>query len=450
MRFYFLYLKRLIQKHSKVILSLLAAIILIAVAVIKFSSVFLDDSVTEGIVGTFTPDDLPQSVTSLLSQGLIKLDSSGKPQPNLVDGWQVNNDATGYTLKLKRNLTWSDGSKVRAQDIPIAVSDAQVTTPDDDTIDIKLSDSFAPLPTLLEKPVLKKGTNIGIGPYSVTEMTGDIFVEKIILASSDSSLPRVTIKFYPNETTAKLALEKGEIESVLGINQPEDIVNQAPFRLISKTNYGRLVTIFYNTTDPVLSDDNFRLALSYAAPSIKGETEAKTSIPPTSWAFNPEVKDYLDNPKAAQSSLLRVKNGRDSVIILTTTSQLEKIGDQVVSAWNKQGIKATLKVESGVPQNFQALLITQDIPDDPDQYSLWHSTQSQTNTSRLSSPRVDKDLEDGRKISNLDDRKLKYLDFQKALLDKSPATFLYFPKLNVVYIKRIEGSLRKVLKLQLP
>ena len=100
-------------------------------------------------------------------------------------------------------------------------------------------------------------------------------------------------------------------------------------------------------------------------------------------------------------------------------------------------------------QNFQALLITQKIPSDPDQYSLWHSTQSETNISKFSSPRVDKDLEDGRKISDLETRKQKYQDFQKVLLDHAPATFLYFPKYKVIYLKKIEIDLMKILDLQI-
>jgi peptide/nickel transport system substrate-binding protein len=226
--------------------------------------------------------------------------------------------------------------------------------------------------------------------------------------------------------------------------------NGKVLKLWSRPNYKQLVTIFYNTKDPILSDENFRLGLSFASPAIQGEEEAFTSIPSTSWAFNKDVKDYLNNPTQAQASLKKVKNGRDTIVVLTATSFLKNVGEAIVSEWNKQGIKSVLRVESGVPQNFQALLITQNIPQDPDQYALWHSTQAQTNISGVSLPRVDKDLEDGRKTSNIETRKARYVDFQKVLLDHSPATFLYFPKFNVVYMKKIEKPLLEVLQLQLP
>jgi len=58
-------------------------------------------------------------------------------------------------------------------------------------------------------------------------------------------------------------------------------------------------------------------------------------------------------------------------------------------------------------------------------------------------------LEDGRKIINEDDRKVKYFDFQKALLEEAPAIFLYFPKYSIVYLKKSETLLNKVLNLQI-
>jgi len=135
-----------------------------------------------------------------------------------------------------------------------------------------------------------------------------------------------------------------------------------------------------------------------------------------------------------------------SELILTATPNLEEVGKVVASAWKTLGFDSKLRVESGIPQNFQALLITQSIPVDPDQYFLWHATQTKTNLAGYNSKRVDKDLEDGRKIISEDDRKAKYFDFQKTLLEDAPAAFLYFPKYNTTYLKKAEPLLNKVLK----
>lgn len=451
LRFIFLYLVSVIKRYRLKTLILLFLSLAIFLGARLVISLYNKQSLSEGLVGTFTETDLPVVVTQLLSQPLISLDKTGSPSANLVRDIISNDEATIYTLKLKDNLTWSDGSPLRAQDISLSVTDAIISTPDEKTIHFKLTDSYGPFLTLLSKPVLKKGSNLGIGPYQVSKISKDIvFIKKLTLVPlANHSLPNLTIQFFPNEKIAKDALKLGLVQAILGINEPEDLKVDKPFSLLSKQNYQTLITIFYNTQDPILSDENLRLALSYLSPSIPNEIEAKTSIPPNSWAFNSQVKDYLDNPQAAQTSLDKVKNLGTQPITLTVTSSLRGVGEKVIEAWNKGGVKSVLRVESGIPQNFQALLISQKIPSDPDQYSLWHKL-GQTNISKYSNPRIDKDLEDGRKLKNIDQRIPKYQDFQKILLDRAPATFLYFSKYNVLYLKKKEALLKQVLDIQLP
>ncbi len=452
----FVLTKRYLQRYYKYLLLL---VVLLVIFYLVFPIVYgkiYKERISEGVIGTYTEDSLPEVVTNLLSDGLVVLDNKGLPQPELVESWKVNSDAKEYTLKLKDNIYWIDGSKISAKDIEVIIPDVKFSALDDRTLKLTLADSFSPLPTLLTKPIVKKGTNIGTGPYEITSVEkNQVFVNKITLTSSKKDLPQVVIRFYPNENIALDALRKGEIQSVFGINDPSSMENEKPFALISKNNFNKLVTIFYNTQDAILSDRNFRLALSFAAPSIKDEIEAKTPIPPNSWAFNPEVKDFLDNPTQAKTYLDRVQKGKESTIVLTSTETLKNLGSQIVTEWNNQGIRAVLRVESGIPQNFQALLISQSIPADPDQYSLWHSTQAGSNISKYSSPsqyspRVDKDLEDGRKAIDIKVREEKYKDFQRVLVDDAPATFLYFPKYNIVYLKKVEGNLKKIIDLQLP
>lgn len=449
-------LKRYLERYYKHLFLVLVLIGIAYFVVPKSYNHFSRDSISQAVVGTYTEDNLPDSVTNLVSDGLVVLDKNGIPKPVLAQSWTVNSNATEYQIKLKDNLFWTDGNKVSARDLLILIPEINVEAKDDKTLVVKLADSFSPLPTLLTKPVLKKDSPIGTGPYQVTKIEkSQVFVNKVVLSPVSDDLPEVIVKFYPSEKIAINALKKGEVQSVLGVNDLSFLQNQKPFKVFTRENYTRLVAIFYNTHDAILSDRNLRLALSFAAPSIKDQTEAKTSIPSNSWAFNPEVKDFLDNPDQSKAYLDRVDKGKDSTIVLTSIESLKSLGEQVVAQWEKIGIKAVLRVESGVPQNFQALLISQNIPADPDQYSLWHSTQTQSNISNYSSPnqyspRVDKDLEDGRKATDLEVRKTKYKDFQKVLTDDAPATFLYFPKYNVVYLSKVEDNLKKVIDLQLP
>jgi len=143
-------------------------------------------------------------------------------------------------------------------------------------------------------------------------------------------------------------------------------------------------------------------------------------------------------------------------IELTTAVQFQRDAESIEAQWEELGkvaavacrqskdtnkndcpnleIDVQLKV-SNAPDihNFQALLVAQQIPPDPDQYFLWHSTQ-QTNFMRYLNPHVDKLLEDGRKLLDRKERRDAYLDFQQILAEDSPAIFLRHP---IVYtIKR--------------
>lgn len=439
-------------------LLILSSILVLIIAGISYYLITSNNNgkVSEGIVGTHEERDLPDVVLNLLSKPLIKVDKTGSPSAELAENWEVNKEANVYRVKLKPNMTWSDGVPLKASEIYIAIPDVEVTTPDDNTLEFKLAETFSPFPTLLTKPILRKANTpygfelVGVGPYQVKSLRKDgPFVKKLDFVSEKNDLPEISITFYPNEKIAKTAFKLGEVQSLLGVTDKEDL-NFNNLGQQSVTNYHQLVTVFLNTEDPNLSDENLRLGLAYGAPEIPNTDIATTSISPYSWAFNPTVKDFLNNKEKAEESLKKVQKGKTDTITLTATSSLEDIGQQVVEAWNNLGLKTVLRVESGTPQNFQALLITQNIPADPDQYSLWHSTQKgSTNISKIASPRIDKDLEDGRKVTDFEERKKKYQDFQKILLDEAPAIFLYFPKYEVVYMKKAEANLTKALQIQL-
>lgn len=410
-------------------------------------------AVSEGIIGLYNSNNIPPIVANLISDSLVSLDQTGSPLPNLAVSWEASNEATIYKFKLRDNLYWNDGSKLKSSEIQFNLQDVEVSYPDEQTIQFKLADSFAPFPTLLTMPVFKNHSLVGVGKYKVIyKHTNHDIVTKLVLTpvTNSENLPEISIRFYPDEKTARIAFELGEVESLVGLVDDSELKDQPSVGLKRVTNFNRLIAIFYNTKDPILSDKNLRRALGLLTPNIEGEERAKSPVPPNSWAYNSQVRDLSNDQAAAKTYLSKVNAWKESNITLTTTPSLSNLANTVLQSWKQAGISGVLRVESGVPQNFQALLIAQPLPSDPDQYALWHSTQSITNFSKYSSPRVDKDLEDGRKTSDLEKRKEKYLDFQKIILDDSPATFLYFPKTNVLYRTRVTDILNKVLDLQLP
>lgn len=420
---------------------------------IKFNFFYPTNVLRIGLIGTYQTHDIPLEVTSLASESLVSIDANGQLKGNLVSGWETNNDATTFKFKLKDNLKWIDGSPLISRDLEFAIPNTEVTFPDDKTIQFKLKEAYSPLPSLLIKPVFKRGTLLGIGPYQIIELDKSrIFITKLVLKPQRLDLPIIYIRFYPNEKVAKSGFNLGEVQAILGLGKKEPFLGNPKVAILERVDFTKIVTILFQTKDPSLSNRSLRQALSYKAPNIAGEIEANNPYPPTSWAYNPDAKRYLSNKEEASAALARAKAAMpddklQTEIILTATPNLENVGKIIIEEWKALGFDAKLRIESGIPQNFQALLITQSIPADPDQYFLWHATQTKTNLSKYDSKRADKDLEDGRKIINEIDRKEKYFDFQRALLEDAPAVFLYFPKYNIVYLKKVESLLNKVLAL---
>ncbi|QQG43344.1 MAG: hypothetical protein HYW45_04095 [Candidatus Daviesbacteria bacterium] len=437
-----------------IFLGVVTALVLLTIFQIQFNILWGKKILSEGLVGTYQEADLPLEVTKLLSQGLTKTDQTGRTVGDLAAGWEVNNDATTFKFKLKDNLRWADNLNLKSGDLDINIPNVEVSFPDEKTVEFKLKEPYSPFPSLLVSPIFKKGTRLGTGPYRLTAVEKSrIFLTKVTLSPLDAKLPELIIRFYPNEKTALTGFSLGEVQSLFGVSSNQNL--SGPFISTKQaTDYSKIVTILYNTKDPFLGNRSLRQALSFSAPEISGETVAKSPIPPFSWAYGTDLKDYLNDADQAKEALNRAKNSGisslDKQIILTVTPQLEIVGERVVSAWKSLGLNVVMRAESGIAQNFQALLVVQNIPTDPDQYFLWHSTQDKTNPTKYSQARADKDLEDGRKLSNAGERKNAYIDFQKVLLEDSPATFLYFPKYSVVYLKKAETNLNQVLPLQLP
>src|SRR5690606_4458758 len=103
------------------------------------------------------------------------------------------------------------------------------------------------------------------------------------------------------------------------------------------------------------------------------------------------------------------------------------VAEEIAAQWRAVGVETQVHVVQTVPADFQAFLTVFEPPKDPDQYTLWHSTQTGSNITNFNNSRVDKLLEDGRLELNTQERRQIYLDFQRFLVEETPAIFLFNP-----------------------
>jgi peptide/nickel transport system substrate-binding protein len=340
-----------------------------------------------------------------------------------------------YIFYLKDNVYFSDKTKLKSELIKYNFIDVETQTPNPSTIIFRLKSSYAPFLVTVARPIFKSGF-VGLGDYKVqsVKLNGD-FVQSITLRSVKQQKNVLIYQFYPTQEALKTAFTLGEISEAMSLTDIK--YKETKFDKFSNIDVTKrlddqnLVTLFYNTTDKNLSDKRLREAISYAIPD-KFEEGYRNYGPfsPKSWINSSNLARYQQDFE--HSNLLlensdSFKGNKNGVAFeLKTFPKYLSIADIIKKNLEKINIKLKITVVDTLPSDFQMFLGDFRVPRDPDQYILWHSSQ-ENNISKYKNLRIDKLLEDGRQIVDMEERKKIYTDFQKYLLDDPPATFLLFP-----------------------
>lgn len=380
-----------------------------------------------GVTGRFAPQNAPKFILSQVTSGLTFLDDSGTAIPDLAESWETPDKGRTWLFELKDGLLWQDGSEVTAQTLNYAFSDSKVEIVDKKTISFSLEHEYSAYPSIMAKPVFKKGF-LGTGDWKAVKVSlQGSFLQEMVLQNEKGD--KKIFRFFPTYEQSKTAFKLGKIDKIIDLHDPAPFSSWKNTTVSAEPNTRQVATIFFNTKDPLLSDKTVRQALAYAIEKKVLGTRALGPMNPFSWAYNPQVKSYdYDSNRAKQIVSELADEIKDKLEIkLITSPLLLESSEKIAKDWQNVGVKTILQVSSVVPENFQAYLTILEVPDDPDQYSLWHSTQEETNISKYTNPRIDKLLEDGRIELDIEERKKIYLDFQRFLLEDLPAVFLYHP-----------------------
>lgn len=383
-----------------------------------------------GIIGEYSVTNLPPSISKMISTGLTSIDDSGRPIPAIASSWESSDSGKTWVFHINKNLKWQDGTEITSKDINYNFSDASIIRPNNSSIVFNLKTPLSNFPTTLSKPAYKQGL-LGVGEWKVNNLSlAGTFIESLSIKNNKGNSK--LFKFYPTVDRAKLAFELGQIDHLDNLISSDPFTNWKTVDVTKSINKNQYIAVFFNTTSDILADKEVRQALSYAID--KGsftDSRALGPISPNSWAYNPSIKPYDFDLDHAKELINEAKISPDSKnnlkIKLTTVPDLLPLAEKIAKNWQSLGVKTTLQITSFVPDDYQAFLGIYDIPTDPDQYSIWHSTQTVGNITRYKNARIDKLLEDGRLETSEAKRKSIYFDFQKYLLEDAPAAFLYYP-----------------------
>jgi peptide/nickel transport system substrate-binding protein len=320
---------------------------------------------------------------------------------------------------------------------------------------------------------------IGTGPFQFKSLTKDKFgnIRSYVLASNEnfyddkSYIKKLTFKFYPDFESAIDALKSKEIEGLSYLPKEfQGTIKNKDLKSYS-FNLPQYTALFFNPkNNDALKDKLVRQALAYNIDRdkiinevLKGDGQKIDSpILPGFIGFNPDIKKYNFDPAAAAGLMdqanwklidgKRKNKDKQLELTLTTVDQSENYNavEIIKNNWEALGIKVNLQIiptsqiqkEAIEPRNYQILLYSEIIGADPDPYPFWHSSQISNpglNLAVIPDRNIDQLLEEARKTNDIEERKLKYIQFQNILAENIPAIFLYNPIYTYITSKDIKG-----------
>lgn len=441
-RYYYWLTIEFVRKHNKLIFLSFLISVITAVSIVTISpyisSTLLRHKKVIGMVGSFDAqsfDKLPDDILTKISSSLTSVNDKGIVLPLLATTWEHSNDEKTYTFTIRRNVLLNNGKVFNAHNVSFSFRDVEMKVIDDYTIQFTLQKPLAIFPLYLTKPVIVY-PYIGVaGLYSVEKVrVKNNLIQEIVLSPNRKDVEPITYVFFPTEGEMITAYKRAKINEMSITNRTlaNAFKSWNNSTVTKNVNYDKLLTLFYNTNNPLIKEKDFRNAVEssiiYENFQDIGEL-ASSPIPPISWAYNASLKKRETDIEFAKKTFKRMVTATDSAkfTFLTYYEYLD-MADSISSNLRDAGLPIDVTFASYSTQpEFDFMLAYLNIPQDPDQYYYWHSTQSLAKLIGYKNLKVDKLLETGRSTYKIADRKVSYVDMQKTLSDDPPALFLFYP-----------------------
>jgi len=320
-----------------------------------------------------------------------------------------------------------------------------------------------------------------IGPYQLADWQSQ---QSILMRANPTYFDgpvwikeRLT-RIIPDRATQFLELSAGRIDSVgLSPMQYQRLFEQRPALKNNFNRYRYLDFVYtylgFNLKRKPFDDQRVREAIAYAIDRQEildgvqlglGETIASPYKPGTYWV-NKSLKKRPYSPEKARELLAKSgwadsnndgildKNGSPlSFTILTNNGNKQRADAATImqQRLKKIGIAVNIRlvewsafIENFInKRQFDAVILGWSLSPDPDQYTIWHSSQTgprQFNFLSYHNDKVDQALDTARRTFNRQERKAAYDLMQQEIWQDVPMVFLFAPYSLPVMHKRFHG-----------
>ena len=352
----------------------------------------------------FVSDSAEQSASYLMFSSLLRYDKTGRLNYDLATGIKINNTNTVYTINIRPDVKWHDGTKLTASDIAFTVGlmknpnvrttitgwkDISAKVINDTTIEFTLPAIYAAFEHALTFSIVPKHilgsiasssirennfskNPVGSGPFKlsfVQDVDTNYSRKVIYMVRNDNyyggtaDLARFQLHVYNNSDEIIKALSQNEVNAAADL-LPADIKNIDSKRyIISSDSIQSGVFALINTKSALLSDVTLRRALQLATDtkSIRDKLPVRTlalDLPltnnqltgdlPKALQYNLDSAKKLldDNGWKLNSQGIREKDSKHLKLSVATmkNSEFEDVLETLTGQWRVLGVTIETQV----------------------------------------------------------------------------------------------------------
>lgn len=443
------------------------------------------------------------NIIEYMAQTLVITDKDGTLQPQLATEWEISDDNLEYTISLREDVTFHDGTPLNAEavkwnldrvldpDVSVAIRSPfiaidQVEVVDEYTVRLILSEPFAPLMSafsletsaILSPASLDVEGNsyenvsepVGTGPYIFSERAKG---ERIVVKKNpdywgeEPYYDEVVFRIVPEAATRESLLLAGQVDLII-LPPISDLpaLRENPDVNVLLAPSDRSIFIALNNNDEVLSDVRVRQAFNYAVNKqdiidsvLFGAAEVLDAPgAPSLFGYCPQ-DPYEYNPERAKELLSEagVEEGQQFNFIAPTGRYVQdfQAAQAIAGYLSEVGIDASPQtmdwpsyvgaITTGPEENNLDLHLLGWAPsylDMAQQMVQFQTSQHPPNglaTSFYSNPEVDELIDQAGQESDPELRQELYCEAQDIIWAEAPWIFLWVQQFPIVYSTDVTG-----------
>lgn len=416
-----------------------------------------------------TRDEMAIVLAPNLFNKLVSFDAESRLYPDLAESWEVDAGGLSYTFRLRRGVHWHDGRPLTAADVrwtferlaesPGLASEAirriaQVETPDEGTVVIRLTEPWAPFLATLAwygtyvlprhaPDAIAEGRPVGTGPFRFGEW---VHGQRVVLVANRDFfrrgpwLDRVVYTFGTDSAKVPELLLSGAIDFTL-VRPPVEtfprLERDSAVRISSSTSDSRFYCAF-NLRHPALADHRVREAINRAIDRQEilekalhgfGAPALGFYTPAVGWAYNGDahVPDY--DPARARALLAAAgRTVLELELLVPSAAPQPEISRILIRQLAAVGIEVhpvllpvdQLLERAMVRHDFDLALLGGSHGPDPENLNFRFGSRGAGQLMGYSSPELDRVLGEGARTVDLTQRARAYFRAQEILARDLP------------------------------